>query len=444
MKCPKCGTENENDAVFCKKCGEAIYEYWDWDDAVDESSPQEQTTETEEKDVPEPEEITETSETAEDKSALEDETLVSFKLDAPIGEIDTGEAETQSIPPEEDIFEESEKKKSFVPLVILESLILIGLLAGGYKMETARCAPRNVAENFFKAELNSDFGEAYALTDFKGKEMLSGAYYADACALTEKKQGGQNLKIQKTGKGETYTATYKDLKNKKTYSETVTLKKTGEKRLGLFDTWKVAGGDMIAKNISFSVPKGSHVFLCGKEVPEAFIYAEDKSEMEEVILPEMFTGSWQLRIEKDGMETFRKIVEVSDSGMAPDSFVLKPDRKLGEEVRTSAAAAVEALVRYTYDKDGSVEGLFADDAAAKKGIARMDTIVRGGLNGELISVSTSHLKVETRDQARVVYLTGTLNRSTLSSGRFSETGEKISFKMTYTGEADNLKIASIE
>ena len=73
--------------------------------------------------------------------------------------------------------------------------------------------------------------------------MLSGACYADACALTEKKQGGQNLKIQKTGKGETYTATYKDLKNKKTYSETVTLKKTGEKRLGLFETWKVAGGD---------------------------------------------------------------------------------------------------------------------------------------------------------------------------------------------------------
>lgn len=191
----------------------------------------------------------------------------------------------------------SKKNKIIIGVVILIVLIL-GI---GYKVGDTLTSPKNVADDYIKAIVNSDGNALYKYLDLEGdktfisKEVFNELLKNNSLLTSEV----ENYKITdvKYGDGKltatvTFTYTLKDSSSEKTSS--VKLTKQKKKKFLVFDNWEVsdsAVSQATVENYKIKVTKDSKLTFAGVEVSNKYLSKEDSTDTLDVyVLPQVFAS----------------------------------------------------------------------------------------------------------------------------------------------------------
>src|SRR5699024_2520359 len=97
--------------------------------------------------------------------------------------------------------------------------------------------------------------------------------------------------------------------NGESLHSTVIAVKTGYRKAFLFDEWKIVAVGMYGTDVPVTLPVGSTLFLNGQEADLAAVSSENGSYYETYRIPELFYGTYQAEIVREGMETCRIVVD---------------------------------------------------------------------------------------------------------------------------------------
>lgn len=192
-------------------------------------------------------------------------------------------------------------------------------------------------------------------------------------------------------------------------SAVVTAVRTGKKWF-FFDEWKIIPYNMYGENVEIRVPQNAVLTINGKELGAdgfgTLEYADEDAFYDTYLLPHVFYGGYQIRIEKEGMEPWTKTVEYSGSSDAFDfsDVYLYPDGETvdellklygeaGQEYFSAALSGEDFSALQTYFtgealEEGGVEDEFEDiqeaayDAEDGYGILSVEI---SGLQAESVS-----------------------------------------------------------
>lgn len=189
------------------------------------------------------------------------------------------------------------EKNSIVTYIIIGVLIL---LVGGYLFLNNMFSPKKVAEGYFEAVVNYDSDKLYNYIDLKESEFTTKEIFKKLTKDTEKMNIiNYNLEnVEKSKDGMSATATFKYLldgdKDSKTY--TVNLVKTKDKKLLLFDNWKININNYeVIENYEFKVPTNSELTIQGIKVDKKYI-KETEDNMDIYIIPSLFNLKYDIKV----------------------------------------------------------------------------------------------------------------------------------------------------
>lgn len=212
-------------------------------------------------------------------------------------------------------------KKSKIILGCIVVLIL--LLAVGYKIGRDATDPKKIASDYIDATIHQDSGRLYQYLEIDGdKTFVNKEIFGDLLKENSTDDSTiENYKITGIEYGEgkltakvSYTYTIKDSTNEKTDSINLTKKK--EKKLLLFDDWKITdtkSSSTIVENYTIKVTKGSTVTYAGVKLTDKYLDTEQTtSKLDVYVLPQVFAIKTTLNsVLPGGMEIEEKVTPSS-------------------------------------------------------------------------------------------------------------------------------------
>lgn len=257
-----------------------------------------------------------------------------------------------------------QKNRGFKILIGVEILFLF-ILAGVFWYVGSRLTgPESTLKKYWEARENGHWEQVYACSDFPESDLLTAQTLTDAKRHQENVLSWEETECQKDGDHWIYTVEYQmdQGTGTKTYKKKMTLIPVGRK-WGLFQEWKVDGDDLLAKNSTFYLPSGSHLYLNGQEVKRETVTGEDETLAVEI--PWLFTGDYQMRVTKNGMETYQTNLTLENQD---DDFqyevMMRPARQLERELVEQSGTAIQLILQNALSgKDfGTVSDLFTESA----------------------------------------------------------------------------------
>ena len=203
-----------------------------------------------------------------------------------------------------------EKKGGFrinIALVItlVEVLVLSALIWGFFRVGQIVYGPEALANEYMKALAEDNWAVIMNLTDVEESEFLSGASFKKAISeLVPEDFDSFNISLRKM-RGDTAEVQVKygsDGKNRNSLK--LIMEKQDDKKLLLFDTWKVSADNFVLEDFVIYSPKGTDAYFDGKQLNDNLIregyvpnvensdnftrYAE---EFDSYVIPEIYVGT---------------------------------------------------------------------------------------------------------------------------------------------------------
>ena len=194
----------------------------------------------------------------------------------------------------------STKNKIIIGVVVA----VVALLTAAYFIIGAMFKPEKVALKYFKAFTSKDADAIYntlKLEDskFVSKKLLKEAIENDDEIELENYSVDE---VEKDGQITTVVIKYVEKGETKERTKTIRLAKSSEKQWLIFDKWVVDTSDIIAKDVTVSVPKDSTVKINGIKVPGK--YEKDSiGSTAYYKIPKIIKGKYKVTAElKNGIE----------------------------------------------------------------------------------------------------------------------------------------------
>ena len=121
--------------------------------------------------------------------------------------------------------------------------------------------------------------------------------------------------------------------------------------------------DLTVRDVTFYLPVGSQLELNGQEVSMEGV--SDENGTIELQVPQLFSGDYQIKVKKEGMETYQTNLTLGtdDQGFEYE-VILRPSKKLETELVERSGAALQMILQNALSgKDfGTVSELFSETA----------------------------------------------------------------------------------
>lgn len=444
MFCPNCGNKVEEDDLFCGECGTSLREYR-------EQGKQEDFSE-------ENIRVKLTKETEPDSS------FGSPQYDR----MQTPDDKYDDDDDDECWCEEAWKPKNKNVSVILSGGILAGvLILFGVFFMIDGCSAKSAVERYWEAKNKCDWSAVYDSIELPEDDMLSRQAFVNAHAEDNEPASYKLIGYTDSGSAE-YPAgddsenisgvsdSYKTNPDSRVYyveyakkgsssasSEIVTAVKTGKKKMFFWDEWKVIPEAYVVKDVQLYVQAGTTVLLNGQDVhnfAEVVSYPGDDGDLT-VTIPYLFAGSYQLEVFMEGMEPYRRVLDITcdDNHFQVDD--LYPSQDTIERLVQQAADDVQTIYMSILNGQSyeTVQSLFREGKENDEAREEYENILTQFREADLIRFAMDQMTVEVED-ASVDLVSFTVNfhySQTYDNGWENVTDEGSSWvSCLYQKEAD--------
>lgn len=335
MFCPECGTKNEDDSLFCFQCGTSLAEY------VQEKTKSNQINGNQ---------IPPQQKQSDYLYQQNDENQQPF------------------CKPSKPHIKRKPVSKALI-IAGAEVILAVGLLFVVYKVLSDKFSPETVAMNYWEATMAHQWGEAYEYCDFPDSDLLTKQMYVNVNAHNDEIVKYKSVHITDTvdqamNQLEDLGSVFgenRNTKNKSSADDTreyiveylikgnsdkeydyLTLTKTGNKKFFFFDEWKVTSSDSWCRNLEFQIPAGASMTLNGAEIDDASEITEGNWKY--ITIPYLFTGDYQLEVSGEGMEPYRKVINIYEYGCDDDYIELIPSEETMQTVADQAGNDIKKIL----------------------------------------------------------------------------------------------------
>lgn len=327
MYCSECGTKNDTDSLFCSECGHKL----------------------------EKEEEKETKKKTKTKKEEE--------------------KPSKKAPKEDNELKEPAKKmskKTKVCLIVI--ILLIALMAVGYKIGSDLTNPKTIAKDYVEAVINNNSNKLYNYLEIEGdKTFVSKKIFKEVMKKETEESKIENYKIK--------DVTYSDLnakvnfvyqvKGSKTEQKgTVELTKQKGKKYLIFDNYKISNDtykSIIIKDYTIKVLKGSVVSFANIKLTDKYLNKDKSdSEYDVYVLPQVFKYETKIKVElENGFEVEDKVtpstyyntytIKLDENNLseATKNELLESGKKILTDLYTDAIAGKKfADIKEKYEHKG--------------------------------------------------------------------------------------------
>lgn len=241
--------------------------------------------------------------------------------------------------------------------IIIVSIVLILLVLGiFYKIGESLTSPKTIAKNYIEALINNDSDKLYNYMGITGDKTFVSKKLFKEISKNENDSKIENYVItdikyadSKLNAVVTYSYTLKE--NGKEKTNKINLTKTKEKKLLLFDNWKIqdlSSSEMILENYQIQTQKNSKVIYGGIKVDSKYIDKKQSTEKLDVyILPKVFMSKTDIEIE---LENGFKIKDTITPSRYYKSYKVKFDEDLlTENEKKSIMDNTKSLINTIYN-----------------------------------------------------------------------------------------------
>lgn len=303
MICQKCGYQNADNEVFCRKCG-ALIEDESLDQWLDSVMP-------------------------EQKQFNINVLFNAFKK----------------------VFKPKKKVKNWVIILAGEVLLSVVLLFSFFQKLTGMFSAENTAEHYFVALANGEWEEAYSMLELEEGEFTSCKAY-DICCENNSLPFITSYSIQKENQvgtlGKDVTVLYRERGTSSDTVYNISLNKQPEKKYIFFENWKVSAEDFLSKDVPVTVPHGAVVSIDGISLGETYLSAVENS-LDFYFIPVMFAGKHQIVVSMQGMETVKEVFDTNLNGYSLEKMQISPNilKKLLEQAEKDLQRIYTAAIQGT-------------------------------------------------------------------------------------------------
>lgn len=296
MFCENCGATLEEDALFCEKCG-AKTEAGEASASVSEST-----------------------------NHLPNEPVYHI---APVMSV----APTMTVPPmaAPSIKPPMSQKRKILLFEIIFFFILCFAL---YKIGENKYGPQAIAEQYFQAEAAGDWNAMYDMLDLPSSPLLTKEFFCKSMETTEPKvvtnyaikEEMQLSPLETSDYLKNFSCEYMIAGDAAKKSEDISLVKGKEKKLFLFDDWKVSRGNNLVKDFEISIPKDATATLNDVNIEDLAkrVDEEEYSNQKTYILSDAFPGDCILVVRAPYREDYVEVVNIDNyRGMSVASMTLQ-------------------------------------------------------------------------------------------------------------------------
>ena len=194
----------------------------------------------------------------------------------------------------------SKKNKIILGVVIG----VVALLTAAYFIISAMFKPEKVALKYFKAFTSKDADAIYNTLKLEDSKFVSKKILKEAIGNDDEieLENYSVDEVEKDGQITTVVIKYVEKGETKERTKTIRLAKSSEKQWLIFDKWVVDTSDIIAKDVTVSVPKDSTLKINGIKVPGKY----EKDTTGNTVyykIPKMIKGKYTVKAElKNGIE----------------------------------------------------------------------------------------------------------------------------------------------
>lgn len=194
----------------------------------------------------------------------------------------------------------SKKNKIILGVVIG----VVALLTAAYFIISAMFKPEKVALKYFKAFTSKDADAIYNTLKLEDSKFVSKKILKEAIGNDDEieLENYSVDEVEKDGQITTVVIKYVEKGETKERTKTIRLAKSSEKQWLIFDKWVVDTSDIIAKDVTVSVPKDSTLKINGIKVPGKY----EKDTTGNTVyykIPKMIKGKYTVNAElKNGIE----------------------------------------------------------------------------------------------------------------------------------------------
>lgn len=385
MFCQQCGTKNEDDALFCSECGTRL---------------------------------------------VANHQAVKTKQFSPV---------TQ-----ETIQRTHGTKKKPVLLIVLavQMVITAALVAGLVLVIHNQNSPKKIAENYWKAAMEQQWGKAYEYCDFPDGEFMTRQMYINAMSTGEQPVEYNAYEILESEESAAQSAfTWSTDSSAKQDNESegsvlqkvfyisyvpkgssgrqiqeITLTRTNKKRFLFWTQWKVTNADCVVRNVDVEVPEGAKVTFNQVELSKE--WASEKDGLTCYTIPELFRGEYQVEISMEGMKTYRILFQTYEESIHISR--MEPTDEIKEALAEQLVTDAQEIVQNAIDGKSfsSVEAYFDESAIEENDIKdayeQLQKLAGKGDNSGLVSYEVSDLvvnyeKCDYSEQGMIIRLSATGN-----------------------------------
>lgn len=222
--------------------------------------------------------------------------------------------------------EKSKKISPLVPVIVLELILLLTALYFAFHILKDSFSMENTSKQYFISLVNGDYDKAYSLLNIdraKENEFINSQTFKtymknSDLSKVENYKYDKNFEktdgVNKSKEGDNLRNTRITYSNKDEETEIsfeIELIKAKQKKLLFFDNWKINSEKMIAKSYQIDVLEGTRLKIDKIDVPEK--YKTEENGIYSYIIPGIFIGNHQVEILKEGAQTLKTKINVSQN-----------------------------------------------------------------------------------------------------------------------------------
>ncbi len=254
--------------------------------------------------------------------------------------------------------------------VILLVEIAVSLLAAFflYQNFSRLFSASKTGERYFAAAMSKDWEGAFALLEVEESEFINAEAYAnvnkgkEAPAISVYSVQEQ-VDVSRGFLGKEILITYRAQGDSHDSSYAISLNRQKQKKLLLFDDWKVSTEGLISKEFSVQAPMGAKVTVDGIDLPSSYLRGTEDGH-DSYVIPALFSGRHEVKVSMEGMEP---VTDSFDS--AYDSEYALHEMRAPKEAMQAALQTAGIAIKEIYSaalhgkKYDAVASLFSSNAA---------------------------------------------------------------------------------
>lgn len=324
---------------------------------------------------------------------------------------------------------------------------------GAFSVWNSRTSPQTVASRYFVSVVNNDAAQAFQCLNIKETDWLNPVTFEAQIRMADEKnpdyttvRSYEAIPDSGSGKQKTYRMEYSYGEKGETGSALVDLvEENGQ--------WGVAADPFLLKDVQLKFLKGSSVKINGIELNDDFLKAGESSTESVYVIPEMFSGVYEIEAELSGYEPYNGLQTLEKgSSIEITGNKMPVSRQTAEQLQKQAGEDLKKLYGALAQKAeySQIQDLFSSESGIQQSVgSEYMAEVRGKWTSQpVVSLSMDSLETKGTTDSTTVSIAGNwkifyLQNSVYSGASNAEASGEKTIEMHYVRDGESWKLAKM-